>query len=283
MMQCKRTRCRALNPVFLREMRRAVRNHFLLGVLGVYLLILLYRLGYFLLVFPGVPTDFGTTGSRYGGLGTALFSELLTVLGLASGIVAVVNAALRCITDGLYDEMLRTTTLTPGQRVRGHLFAGLALSGCMFSMTLPFMTLAYLLRGIDILRMLFGIALVFLLVQFAVALAVRQFIATKSILGAIGDAMLYFPFLLVLFPCLFSTGFGCLGGITGIFGIWIPPVILYLSVYWSAIQRATPMQRLPGTFLPSADLKQCPPSSWPENRDYWESIQEKFGNLKKDD
>ncbi len=138
------------NPVLIKETRQAVRSRALLGVLCLVLLVLTTAsLLYLALSVAARPER--EAGSAY-------FTMVCVILGIAQLMAcgAIFWRTHREREPGSAD-LLFITTLTPGTIVRGKLVSGLLLSALILSAGLPFITSAYLLRGVDLLTLLGGV------------------------------------------------------------------------------------------------------------------------------
>lgn len=183
---------RFLNPVLVREMRQALRNRFVMVLMQVYLVLLL------------LPCMFAAMehGSDPTGMGMTFFRIYLYVAFGATATVTVLHTACRLVAERINEDMMYVSTLKPGRIARGKFWSGFVLSFLFYSMTLPFMTLAYMLRGIDLSVMLLGVFFTFMLVQMLNAMTVAFLAGTTSFLGAIprvlalllvGGLALFFP------------------------------------------------------------------------------------------
>lgn len=133
-----------LNPVAVREFRQAVRSRWVVAVLLLFLLVNLVVVGGYLVFSPEAATSID--GGRH--VFNALFAVLtFTCVGFVPAYTCVRLALER---NGSNLDLLFVTTITPGAIVRGKYFSSLALAALIFSACMPFMTVTYLLRGIDL-------------------------------------------------------------------------------------------------------------------------------------
>lgn len=145
-----------LNPVMVRELRQYVRSRFANWVVLLMLAaMLLITIGFFTEAKGRVTV---TGLEMTGGSGTTMFGALVAVLSVVSMMLALYTAQ-RMGSERLKTnlDMMFITGLRPGQVMRGKLFAGLAMFWLFFSLAMPFMTMTYLLRGIDIRVILQGL------------------------------------------------------------------------------------------------------------------------------
>jgi len=83
---------------------------------------------------------------------------------------AGIRLALERTGNGL--DLLYITTISPGRIIRGKLFAGIIITTILFSAALPFLSVTFLLRGIDLPSVTVVLVMTFLVVMFAVQCAV---------------------------------------------------------------------------------------------------------------
>ena len=158
-----------INPIAMKEMRQAVKGRFVVGMLLFYLLIQLVIIGAVLLFQENPTENFN--------LGRGLFMGLLSAL-LATGIFFIpAYTALRFSSERSENnvDLFFITTMHPRQIIWGKLASSMLLVLLFFSASLPFLTLTYLLRGLDLPSMFLVLSLDFLVVtgctQFAIMLA----------------------------------------------------------------------------------------------------------------
>ena len=136
-----------LNPVLVKEMRQAVRSLLLLTVFC--LLLAGLTLGSFLYLGLEVAMTRAASGMKQmaGPIYLALVSGGLQVALLLGGIATFFRAKQE--REPGRADLLYITTLSPGRIVRGKWSASLAFAGTMVSLGLPFMVIAYFLRGVS--------------------------------------------------------------------------------------------------------------------------------------
>ena len=142
-----------LNPVLVKEVRQSVRSMQLLGVLVLLLLGLLASS----LLFLGYQTIDLRDNST---LGQGFFIMVMIILMVATAFTAsaMFYRHYREREPSHYD-LLYITTLTPGRIARGRYMAGVAMTSLVLSLGLPFLTLSYLLRGIEMSSIAAGVGL----------------------------------------------------------------------------------------------------------------------------
>jgi hypothetical protein len=133
-----------VNPIVVKELRQAVQNRLVVVVLALFLMIDLLVVGIVLLRYQ----DSQATQRLGADVFTALYIILtLTCLGFVPLYAAVRFSSERNSPDS---DLLFTTTLSPGAIVRGKFLSATAITLLIFSACMPFLTLTYLLRGIDL-------------------------------------------------------------------------------------------------------------------------------------
>ena len=184
-----------INPIVVKELRQAVRGRFLVVVMVLFLVVAMVVVGVTLLNMD--PLSGGTAYGR--GVFLGLYSIMLfTCVVLIPTFVGVRMAVER---SGENLDLLYVTPLTSGAIIRGKAFSAMVLAVLVFSICLPFLTLTYLMRGIDLptIAVMMGIAVL------AVVAAVFYAILMASIPGSRGLKAL--------------LGLMGLGGLSWLFGI----------------------------------------------------------------
>lgn len=176
------------NPIFIREMRQAVRNKTLLLLLNVYLVILLLTIYYELIWEPGRLY----LGSAEG---ESLFHSLMSVIVPGTTLVTLFNTCVRSVYERVNEDPMYFANLTPSRLIRGRLMTVFVLSLMAYLIALPFLTLAYLLRGLDLQYMLLVLLATFWWVQVLNMIALAF---TSGIRSYLGLGFYAFPFLLAL-------------------------------------------------------------------------------------
>ena len=150
-----------MNPIVVKELRQAVRSRFVAGVLLLFLAIELFGIGMILL----------TTSSRHNNLvnyhvGRDMFHFLYIALSTACLLFVPAYAGIRLAIERWDNnlDLLYITTIKPQAVVRGKLFAATVITLLLFSAATPFMSLSYLLRGVDIPSIFVAMGFMFLIV-----------------------------------------------------------------------------------------------------------------------
>ncbi len=146
-----------LNPIFLYEVRGIVRNRAILASLCVYLTAQIAVLGY--VFFHEMTSAHGSFGvSDPPGRNLARYSLYPLFFGLY--VLLPLHSAAMTIRQS-FDELFHLIPLDWAQVARGKIATAALVSGLFFAVTLPFLTVAWLLRGVDILVLFLQLLLLF--------------------------------------------------------------------------------------------------------------------------
>jgi hypothetical protein len=132
-----------LNAVLVKEVRQAVRSNLFLGVMAALLTALT----------GGTMIYLVTVSERLADPAAEAGAPYLAMIGvMLGGALALASLALLARSHqgraAGSDDLLLITTLTPGAIVRGRILSGLCAVAIILSTGLPFLTVAYLLRGV---------------------------------------------------------------------------------------------------------------------------------------
>jgi hypothetical protein len=224
-----------INPIAVKELRQAVQGKVIPTLMMIFLLIELGVIGGFLMF-----DESGVGRSRT--LGRESFMTLNVILAIMSTIIIPIVTAIRMSSErgeGTTD-LLYITTLSPRQIVWGKLVSSLIVTLLIFSVCAPFMTLTYLLRGIDIPTIFFSLAMDFVTAWFAILVglfigAIPGNRGTKVFHGLLGLGILSF----LLYPAGVSTMMAYTG-IGSYMGTWY---------FWSRAFTVLALAALGGGFL----------------------------------
>lgn len=133
-----------LNPIVVKELRQAVQSRFVLTALMVLLSIQLAALAIYLLASGDVLLNVDAGRQVF----LVLFAILLAVGMLFVPLYSAVRLAAERADTNV--DLLFITTITPRRIITGKLLAAVVLIVLVFSACLPFLTLTYFLRGIDL-------------------------------------------------------------------------------------------------------------------------------------
>ena len=170
-----------MNPVFIREMRQMVRNKFVATALIVYLFALLATV---MLTIMAKASSGGLVSLAGKGAGQYVSIAVLLVLGLLTTIVVPLFTGIRMSLEKSPESMdlQFATTLRPAQFVDGKIGSSFVLLLLFASATLPFLMLAYILRGADVFTMLvsIGSTLLYALLMLYVAVFIGSLNLNKA-------------------------------------------------------------------------------------------------------
>lgn len=193
------------NPVLLFELRQIVRNRTILGMMALYLCVMVLlltgalleptRLGQFIRSLSFVPSG-GDTPSVQFVIGVFWMYYIFTTAAMIG------FGALRTAHDRVNESPMFYSTLSPWSIVWGKFLFGIVFSGLFLSMTLPFLSVAFLMRGVDVRSFLWGAAVLFMMTQLQYYLAVAFLAGSKSTVRAVVFSL---PLLLVEFILTFYT------------------------------------------------------------------------------
>ncbi len=150
-----------LNPIVIKELRQAVKGRFLAAVLLIFLGIQLLTIGLFL-TNDSVSWSFDAGRNIFKTLASMLLVTCLILVPAYTGLRLAMERA-----DGNVD-LLFISTLRPRSIIWGKFFAALVFSALLYSVCMPFITLTYLLRGIDLPSIFVMLALNFLVIAVAI-------------------------------------------------------------------------------------------------------------------
>lgn len=209
-----------INPIAIKEMRQAVKSRFIAWSLIIFLLIQLAIIGAFLMLSEDLGQDFNTGRNVFMGLLAALLGTCLFLLPAFTALRFSMERSEQNI------DLFFITTLRPIQIIWGKTLAALVLLLLFFSASMPFMTLTYLLRGLDIPSAFILLGLDFLVVAGCIQLGILM----ASLPGkAIAQAARFLGGLFILFIVFSFTmqaSFGILyfgvGSSVGTWKFWGP-------------------------------------------------------------
>jgi hypothetical protein len=137
-----------INPIVVKELRQAVKSRVVVALLMVVLGLELFLVGMFLM-FREAKAGSGNVDWT---AGREAFLILQGVLMVALMLLVPAYACVRLAGEHSDNnvDLLFISTLSPHSIIAGKFFAALVLAFLIFSLSAPFMTFTYLLRGIDI-------------------------------------------------------------------------------------------------------------------------------------
>ncbi|MCL4177285.1 MAG: hypothetical protein KJ072_06020 [Verrucomicrobia bacterium] len=156
-----------LNPVVVKELRQAVRNWSVTGMLLLFL-VLLFGTSLMFLVSQTFTSQFNQR------LGAQIFQAFVVILGGASTLFIPLYVGVRLAIERQENnvDLLYISTLTPGRIIRGKFYCGAYMTLLFFSACMPFMAFTNLLRGVDLPTVFCILLVLFLVVCFAVQVGI---------------------------------------------------------------------------------------------------------------
>ena len=151
----------SLNPIVIKELRQAVQGKFLAAVLLIFLGIQLLTVGLFL-TNESVSWSFDAGRNIFKTLASMLLVICLILVPGYTGLRLAIERS-----DANVD-LLFITTLRPRSIIWGKFFAALVFTALLYSVCMPFITLTYLLRGIDLPSIFVLLALNFIVIAVAI-------------------------------------------------------------------------------------------------------------------
>ena len=172
-----------LSPTLVRDIRQLVRNRFITVMLNLYLLIL--TLG----TLMTITTQ--SIQSRLEGAGEWLYGFDIIFFFIFTFIVVNLYTAVIMSQERITNDLMFTSTIKPSGFVFGKLSSALVLTGMLFCVTLPFITIAYMLRGIDLQTIVQTCFVIGLMLLLSLSTTILVFCRTKTYVMMIGLLILY--------------------------------------------------------------------------------------------
>ena len=212
------------NPIVVKELRQAVTGRFLMAVLLVFLIVQLFTLGVFLLSTEGVGDDMD------GGRTVFLWLRALMLGTCLLFVPAYTAIRLTGERSNTNVDLLFVTTLPSRAIVWGKFLSAMVVVIMVYSACTPFLSLTYLLRGIDLptIFILLGMDLMVVAACVMLALFLACIPANRALrsllwLGGLGA-------LLAAYSAVTSWGWNVvtfgLGGTIGSADFWIGVAML---------------------------------------------------------
>jgi len=172
------------NPVLVRELKQFVRNrmllYFMLSYLGVLAVVTIL-----VMVEPAAMKGIGryTLGWLWFENGTSneMFRFVMLTYYLFTSTLLMLFGAVKMGNERLHNDLGFFTTLPPRRVVSGKLMLGVFVSLVFLSVSLPFATIAYMMRGLDLLLVFNTACLLFLFTQLHYVLAVTFLSGAKTL------------------------------------------------------------------------------------------------------
>jgi hypothetical protein len=221
-----------INPIAVKEMRQAVKGRFIAWMLIAYLLIQLLIIGAVLMLSEDLGEDFN--------IGRSVFMGHLGVLMGTCLFFLTSYTALRFSSERSENniDLLFITTLSPIQIIWGKTFAAMVLTVLFFTASMPFMTLTYLLRGLDIPSVFVLLTFDFLVVGGCIQLGIILASLPGKIIAQGFRFLVGLALLVAIFSMTLQSSFGVLffgiGSIIGTWDFWGPAITIGVCVLLGA-------------------------------------------------
>lgn len=191
----------ALNPIVVKEARQAVRSRFVTAVLLVFLALQLVVVWLYVLFNPDLASEL--SGGR------DVTSILFCILVCSCMIFVPIYSGVRLAWErsAVQMDLMFTTTVSPGAVIRGKMVNAMLLTGLIYSVCAPFMTFAYLLRGVDLPTVFFLLAMGLLSIALTVQFALFVACIPTSILAKVFLGLFSLAVILYMTVAILVTGF----------------------------------------------------------------------------
>ncbi|MDR2756067.1 MAG: hypothetical protein LBC20_10195 [Planctomycetaceae bacterium] len=180
------------NPIFVFEIRQVVRNRLILGALCFYLLLLIALVGYELISAQ----QNGLLTEEHLHFGAKLTGSILRLLNSFSLGVLLIHTIITTTDQGLHQEILFQTLIDSHTTGFGKTWSAILLTLLFYFVTLPFLAIAWMLRGVDIVILGCTLSELFLLTQVINIYVTAAFLRcsdTNHLLTAILGLVVAFP------------------------------------------------------------------------------------------
>ncbi|MDR1924394.1 MAG: hypothetical protein LBQ66_08465 [Planctomycetaceae bacterium] len=162
-----------MNPILIRELRQFTRNNYVTVLLLIYVGLMLFIAGVCTICAILSQTDKSVYDDSIwlviDAIGrepsVCMFGLLSLVVYLVSIFAIVIPSAWSFSQCRVNEDMMFYSSLKPSTIVFGKFLSGIVCSMMLFSITLPFVMLAYMLRGVDIVIIGIVFSQIFLVVQ----------------------------------------------------------------------------------------------------------------------
>ena len=172
-----------LSPTLVRDIRQLVRNRFITVMLNLYLLVL--TLGTLITITTQ------SAQARLEGAGEWLYGFDIVFFFIFTFIVVNLYTAVIMSQERITNDLMFTSIIKPSGFVFGKLSSALVLTGMLFCVTLPFITIAYMLRGIDLQTIIQSCFVIGLMLLVSLSTTILVFCRTKTYVMMIGLLILY--------------------------------------------------------------------------------------------
>ncbi len=172
----------SFNPVLIKELRQHFHGKLFLITMG---LLLLAQLAALFLIYGNMETA-AANNAIPEVMGPVLFTASLVTFGIACVLLCCIASLTRFMQERINPELdfTRFCAMSPLQILWGKMTSCYAIAIYLFSLCLPFLVIAYFLRGVSIINIAYGVAFAIIGALFAIQIALFiGSIGQKSITG----------------------------------------------------------------------------------------------------
>ncbi|MCS7161214.1 MAG: hypothetical protein RMJ19_12145 [Gemmatales bacterium] len=176
------------NPIVVKELRQAVRGWTALAMLLFYLIVQLLVVGLMLMDTPKNLLDESALGNQ-----VFLAIQILLIVTTVGLLPLYAGTRLFLERTDVNLDLMFATPLRPVWLVLGKLLAALVLGLLFFSASAPVMTMAYFLRGLDLVKStaLLGLDILMMLTAVQVALLVAAMPVPRPVAAVLGLGLIF--------------------------------------------------------------------------------------------
>ncbi|MDR3199574.1 MAG: hypothetical protein LBU34_17030 [Planctomycetaceae bacterium] len=158
-----------VNPLLIKELRQFVRNRFIIILLNFYVLAIVVACMMILVTDAQQHTKT---------IGKDMFFILMLIFFITGFLSVVLRTAWTTATDRINEDLMFYSSIKPSTIVFGKILSGMVMTFVLMSAVMPFVTLAYTLRGIDLIIILEIMIQIFMLLQVLNSFAI--FVASSN-------------------------------------------------------------------------------------------------------
>ncbi|MCR5381420.1 MAG: ABC transporter permease [Lentisphaeria bacterium] len=190
----------SFNPVLIKELRQSFHGKLFLAIMG---LLLIAQLGAMFMIYAN-SVEAAKHNSVHNDMGVMLFGSVLFMYGAACFFLCGISVINRFTQERSNPELdfTRFCAMSPLEILWGKMTSSFAVAIYLFSLCLPFLVIAYFMRGISLLDMGIGVVSVIICTLFMIQLSL--------FIGSIGQKALAG---ILVFGCIWG-GFGLIGFIS---------------------------------------------------------------------
>lgn len=235
-----------LNPVLVKELRQYFHNYGILAVMGVMLVVQL-------LLLVVMQYQVSESKDEFIGSGAVMFGMVAAGMALAAFLVCAVGSLLRFTAERRDRELDFSfiSTISPNRIIWGKLLGAFVMTVFVYALCLPFMVIAYFLRGIAMSDMLLAALAILPAVLIAAQLGILVGSAGKRwLIGAYFLGMSVFGIFCLVFFAAFSAMFVSQSGSTAaLVLLWYVVCAILLGLFY-ALSVAAVSSRQANRMLP---------------------------------